>query len=335
MKNVNYESDLVALKDRTYQVQEVEKGKRFETMVQIVGTGKEYDNIDSPIHLASFSHEDVQRVSYKIEPEAMNSLCGNGFDTYIYAHAHGKSLYSRRIIMKENKYLSDRGWRGIYGDVVVCAQFEKAETGEPVDIPSSTALEMAKIILESKGKSLDSIYTNAGSRLARNAEMNAWFFKRVREIGFEAAREEYTKQANIDAWFDKRANKVGFYTAREEVQKRVNEIGFEAAREEYTKKANKSAKKAARNAKKAREAKEAIEEKASNKEETYVDCRLPSAVLPTHYTSSTSSDSGSDSPVLNKKVKRRNTVVNEPVVVEKSKNQKKREMKKASKKNKK
>lgn len=174
--------DYVALNaDGTEEVREYEEEKGFKTLLEIVGTGEDYDNIDSARDIARFTAEDLQKVSSKIDKGLIDSLCGNGFLLFAYMHENGRSLYAHGII-KENKYLADRGWAGVYGSVAVCAQFEDSETGEPVDIPASSALEMAKIILESKGKSLDSLYSERGEAWVRDAEMNAFFSERMAAV---------------------------------------------------------------------------------------------------------------------------------------------------------
>lgn len=173
---------VVLNQDGTDGVREYEDGKGYETLLQIVGTGKDYDGIDSPVGIARFTDADVQKESDKIDAELIASLGGNGFLLHAYMHENGRSLF-RHGEVQENKYLSDRGWKGVYGNVAVCAQFEHSETGDPVEIPSSSALQMAKIIMESKGKSLDSLYSERGEKWAKDAEMSRWFSARMADFG--------------------------------------------------------------------------------------------------------------------------------------------------------
>lgn len=180
--------DHVALNaDGTEEVREYEEGNSFKTLLEIVGTGKDYDNIDSARDIARFTAEDLHKVSSKIDKVLLDSLCGNGFLLFAYMHENGRSLYARGEI-QENKYLADRGWTGVYGSVAVCAQFEDSETGDPVNIPASSALEMAKIILEFKGKSIDSIYSERGEAWVRDAKMNAFFTERMAEVTGKSGR---------------------------------------------------------------------------------------------------------------------------------------------------
>lgn len=173
--------------DGTTQVREYEDGKGFKTILEIVGTGQEYDNVDSGKDIARFTTEDVQKVSSKIDKGLIDSLRGNGFLLYAYMHENGRSLYAQGII-QENKYLADRGWKGVYGSVALCAQFEDSETGEPVHVPASGALEMAKIIMESKGKSIDSLYSERGAVWVRDAEMRTWMSEKLAEVKGEGGQ---------------------------------------------------------------------------------------------------------------------------------------------------
>ena len=173
--------------DGTTEVREYEDGKGFNTILEIVGTGQEYDNVDSGKDIARFTTEDVQKVSSKIDKGLIDSLRGNGFLLFVGMHENGRSLYARGKI-QENKYLADRGWPGVYGSVAVCAQFENSETGDPVDIPASGALEMAKIIMESKGKSIDSLYSERGAAWVRDAEMGTWMSEKLAEVTGEGGR---------------------------------------------------------------------------------------------------------------------------------------------------
>ncbi|CAN0242319.1 unnamed protein product [Ectocarpus sp. 6 AP-2014] len=167
--------------DGTDQVREYEEGKGYETLEKIVAHG-EFCALDSSMDIIRFTSADVHKVSSKIDRKLIDSLCGNGFLLHMYTNQSGRSLHALGEI-QENKYLAERGWKGVYGSVAVCAQFEHNETGEPVNIPSASALEMAKIILESNGKSLDSIYSEAGEQFSRNEEINVWFSERMARHG--------------------------------------------------------------------------------------------------------------------------------------------------------
>lgn len=128
----------------------------FETLVKVFKTnaGPIYDNYQCAT-MRTFSADDVMIVADSggdIVRNFQKELKGFGFELFACWHEHSKAL-AQLGVYEKNRYLSGND---IYGPVVLRAQLLRNDIA--VEVPVSTALYVAEMIVKAKGDSIDSIF---------------------------------------------------------------------------------------------------------------------------------------------------------------------------------
>lgn len=187
--------------DGSVNVQSCERGDEYGPILKIFATGNDDDDDRySRKTIARFTKQDIKQA--QLDRVFTDLLCGNGFCLCVCTDPHSRSRH-RRGVFQENKYLADRGWSGVYGPVAIGAQID--DGCEHVKIPALIALQMTKIILESKGKSVDSIFSDAGVEAVKVAAWRAeWISSQKATAAVEAvvdaeAKVEEAKTKAVEA----------------------------------------------------------------------------------------------------------------------------------------
>lgn len=133
----------------------------FLTMLSVFKTplGGFFDNYTTSV-ISTFTANDVFVIvnsdhSDDAVKEFVSSLNGNGFE--ISACWHENDLvHHRGGLYEENRFVYGRGLKRIYGPVVLRARIQQ---DDKVEVPASTAMVVAEMIVKAKGLPLDFIFT--------------------------------------------------------------------------------------------------------------------------------------------------------------------------------
>lgn len=168
-----------------------------------------FDVVGSPVDLFRFSDKDVEVLGVEMLKELIccdnigfvddlaNNIVANGFLLYLYMNKHGCRLHKQGKL-EENKYLADRGWKNIFGNVAVLAEAKDCKTGDLIKIPSSLAFGIATSILELQGKSMDVVFEEKGKQRENDDSVTDWICRRMiatkGEVDFEVIYQEAAKK---------------------------------------------------------------------------------------------------------------------------------------------
>lgn len=140
---------------------EADDDEIFEMLLKVFKTnsGPFFDNYECST-MCTFSADDVSIVADSdgatdIVMDFQKELGGFGFELFGCWHMYGKALFQLGVYEK-NSYLSGGEFDNIYGPLVVRAQVLRDDIA--VEVPVSTALYVAEMILKAKGDSIDSIF---------------------------------------------------------------------------------------------------------------------------------------------------------------------------------